>query len=1426
MRHSPAYKPPASRTRFRGWLTSVVAGLLIGPFTAPAIAQPASPVFVDDSPLAFDGLIRAGELASVGNLDESIRVLQSLLDAEGERLLATPGEQDLFTTVRGRVHAALISNRPLLDRYRAIEEPTARKQLDEGLLESIERSRLLTSAGYEAALRLAQRQIEAAQFHAALQVFEQLDAHPDRAGESGRAAAELMTLAAGYLGESFPRDSAARLARWRTESNLPAWSGDRAPMPDIAPARTAFDPAPATDLTDLLPRPLWSDVMGDRLPIDSTLPLRSMANPPREGALWLNALPTAVGDTVYANDTHTVTAWNRFTLSQNWRVHIEPIQGRRYPVGPSQNFEEMAGVAADGTYVAALMGLAIQNTDALPQRSMLCMDSRTGGVLWRRRLDDFKFHESEGSRFRGPVFLDQGIVVVLIEKDLARRRLEGSSVMGIDARTGEALWVRPLGSSGSLAYGYRPAVVDSPIIDRGVLYTVNRLGFIAAVDTVNGRVRWIHRWGGALVSPTRVDQPWQSNSPLVIDDALFAVTPDRREVVHMSAATGRIITRCAASKFGTADSPDYLIAAGGMLLGVSSTVITATPLDTFGPDSTFTRIARFPAGHVRGRVVAFGEGVMVPTVDGVGVYGVREEKEPLWRLALDKPGNLLPLDGQLLAADDNEVHTYLVWEVADRMLRERMDAEPNDPNAAITYAELSYRAGRPEGILPAIDRAMAAVERNPLAATAEADQSRLFRAVFAMVEPPSDATGRAMLPLDLRGALVKRLDRCANGTVERVAYLLAAGRFYEATEQPARAVEAYQGVLDSPELAASTFAQGETIVSADFEATRRLRRLVQTNGLEFYGPYQADADRALAALVQSLEPEPFESVARRYPVSRAAAAAWLEAASRYTRRGTSQLAAQALEEGLIAANQSLDPSDPLIGELTGRLVQHLARAGLVHPALAMLEEFSRSHATLRLTENGQSLDAKELTATVRGQIAALDRRPRIGPEPSPADPMLGWSILEPISDDAPLRVTDRVMMISEETQQNPSEVALFRSVGPGPLVKQWSSPAADEYLWIDSAGACFAKAVGEPDRADYSIVRRDIDTGQVKWETPLFRSVFPRDMIDELLADPTKEYIPTIDTPLESRVPVIRVSLLIDQRTLVLIDRLGRAAGFDLESGRLLWANPTTVSRMHDATLKAGTLVIGGADGPIDFTKPIRDANAGDQMTGVVLALDARTGQALHRWETQDRVRWVSLAPEGFSIVGLNDAIVSLDAYRGRVRWRATARPLAVSLAAWTMPGRVIVRTDDTNLYQIDSADGAVREPALDTRDRLAGGFGTIRFNALGNRAAFSTSLGLAVFGPAGDLVGLDTNERDEETYCAAFGERYAVTITPSAQPAPDGQATLNLNVFDNDSLKIVTRVDITIGAQNEPAPCALLDGKVLISTGAITTVIELPYAN
>ncbi|MDX2114155.1 MAG: PQQ-binding-like beta-propeller repeat protein [Planctomycetota bacterium] len=1405
---------PQTRRFFR----TAAAWALLGAAGVPvAFAQPASPVFTDDSPRAADGLVRARELASIGNLDEAVRVLQSLLDEEPERTIARADDPDLFTTVRARVHEALLADARLLDRYRALQDPAAREAVERGEIDAVERSRMLTTAGFEAALRIAQRRLESAQFRAALHLLAELDAHPERKGNGKADAAALARLVASYIDD--PR--AAALATSWSEASGAESRLTPAARPDLPAQLWPFGPVPRGELSELLPRPLWSAPLGDALPIEPAVNYRNAPSPPREGALWLFSLPTVVGDTLYVQDMQTLTAWNRFTLSRRWSMRLDPIEGRRYTIGPQQGFTECAAASSDGVHVAAVMGLTLQGAD-VPERRLVSIEASSGRVLWSRTVAELKAPELDEGVLRGPALIDDGVVVAMIDKDVTRRRLESQYAVGLDARHGTLLWVRQLGSSGALPYGARGGVSEAPLLHDGLVLSTHRMGFAACFESATGRLRWIRRLQSGQQAVGRPDQPWESNAPVVSDGIMYFVATsgfegggEQASIVALNAATGAIVGRCPASRFG---GPEYLLIAGDWLIGVGSRRIVSGKLADFGPAVETRNVLSLDASEIRGRVLPFGSSLMVPTLDGVEVYDPARAGEPAdFAVTLDKPGNVLPLEGQLIVVDDREVHTYLVWEVAEKLLRERMNADPPDAQAAITFAELAHRAGKPGEILAAVDRALAGIEADPLNPRSRDHQRALFAAVLAMIEPGPDSAA-APLELPLRTSLVERLDRCATGPAERVAYQLALGRVREAQQQWGRAVEAYQAILDAPEFADTRYVAGDTSVAASFEATRRLRRLIQSEGRVLYDVYQAEAERMLAGLVEELAPEPFEAVARRYPVARASVRAWLEASARFTTQGRPRLAAQSLEEGLAAARLALDPGDALLGELTGRLVRELARTGLVHPALRTLEEFEREHPGMMLTEQGAPLDPGSLVQELRQILDARARLPRIGTQATASIPLLGWGIAEPLFEETGGPVTDEIVMLSTD-----NELALFRVTGPGLPEKVWGGVRDEYFLWLDASGAYFAREDRGHNRPDHVVICRDRATGRVRWESAPFRSHFAPGPFDGNPDDPQADTAPVIDTPLNQRVPVDQVNAFVDHQTLVLLDMTGRAIGIDLSSGRVLWQRGTTVPRLHDAALEGGTLLVGGADGPIDPAAKFDDPHAGTPMPAVVLALDARTGQTIFRYDARSRVRWTRLSPEGFALVGLDSSVVALDAYRGRERWSAEAKGIAASNSGWALPGRVIVRGGDGALYQIDSETGALRVGGLDTRDRLDAGFGGIRVRELGEGTAVATRIGLALYDRSGSLVGIDERERDDLTYFAGVARTKAVTVSPAPESADPGLAALHINLYDLPSMKLLSRGLVEVGSPTSPGPFALLEGKLLISAGSITLVVDIP---
>ncbi|MEO1130732.1 MAG: PQQ-binding-like beta-propeller repeat protein, partial [Planctomycetota bacterium] len=961
-------------------LLLVVLALVFG-HAAPLQARQASPVYVDDSPSAAEGISRARELASVGNWDEAVRVLQALLDEQAEFVVPDRADEDLFVPTRSAVHTALWANTRLLERYAELEGPRADAMLRTGAAREVERTRLMTPAGFEATMQVAQHRLEDAAFAGAWLTLMQLDSHPQRTGERASAAAQLLEQVASYMAirdETYAEQRWRIVDRWRTEANLQPLKDRRRPSaPDVRSGRTPFQVGPQVDLDGIVSKPLASRRMGE--PIDGVRRLQNEETRRSipELARVLHAVPMLADDVVYVNDSETISAWDRFTLTRKWRTSIiGTIEGGGGVTGRI-GVEDVNSVVFADPYIVTLTGLSVRSQNAR-ERALCALDPNTGVLIWRTSISEMGEPALDGADLRGPAIVDQDTVILAAIREVTRQRLLSVSLVGFDLATGQLKWHRSLGSIGFVPWALVPEAADAPLTSEGVTYRADRIGIIAAVESATGRLKWIRRMPRDFDHRAERPGPWGGNQPVRHGDHLFLLSPGRDRVLMLDAATGRIERQVNAGRF---ERPNYLLVAGGLLIGVGNDTITAVPLDALR-DRRPQIIATFPGVGIRGRVLLAGDRLLVPTVEGVRVVApeLRPEdvpevpEHPL--ITLDAPGNIVASQGQIIAVDDTRLHTYLSWEIAEALLRDRMDQDARRAAPAITYAELSFRAGRHERIVEAVDHALRAIERDPLAPESERDQHRLFDALLGMIEPAPDTPLGPDVSDDLRESLIDRMARVAIEPDQQVAYLMVSGDFYESIGQGPRAVERYQEVLASPVLAPIVFRSGATTLPAEAAATRRLRRLVRIDGPTVYAAYDAEARRALAQLGSSGSAADFERVARQYPVANSTPRAWVEAAERHSDDGRPQLAIFCLEEGLTAAGALTGTPEVEFGELAGRLLTVMLDNDRPVRARQRLARLEADAPELMLTVEGRPIDVESLRASIDDRLSQLRRRPR------------------------------------------------------------------------------------------------------------------------------------------------------------------------------------------------------------------------------------------------------------------------------------------------------------------------------------------------------------------------------------------------------------------------------------------------------------------
>jgi outer membrane protein assembly factor BamB len=1419
-----------------------------------------------DSPAAAETFLRVRDHLASGNLDEAVRVLQTLLDTAGDRVVPSQTDPDLFVGVRGQVHRTLLATPALLKRYRELQEPVAGEMLAANAAEEAERTRLLTPSGYEAALGVAQRRLESAQFEAARLTLAQLLTHPDHSRERARQAGALMADVARYLDREEVRAAATALAG---EPIGPAPSVAWPPLAKVAGV-SPLDPAPVVELRAMLGKPLRSVPVGSEiagLPLDEGAAGTGSVNDDRlpELARELRIMPTAAGDTLYLNDGATITAWDRISLSRKWQATPAPlpevpltdeeqqriITRRQYP-GSGVGLEEPSSVTVQGRTAVATTGDAFAGGRERDPR-VHAIDALTGLVRWSADVARLS-PDLAGVSVRGPAVIAEGVAIVGARRNMPERRLLSLHLAGLDLLTGRLLWSHMVGSAGSLPWSTRSVhVTDLTLLDRGLVYRADMLGVIGAYEAVTGRPVWVRRMPPQPAQAPDLSAPWQMHGPILHGGAIIVLSPDRQQVVRLDALTGEVLGATRTERLST-PPPQYLLKVGDQLAAVCDDRIVLCPIDDLESDQVRTSEI-IPEPGIRGRVIAAGSRLLVPVVTGIRVIDAAAPGEPGESVELDSPGSVLSLESQIVVVDDAFIHSYLQWEVAERVLSQRMSDDPADPAPAVTLTELAYRAGQEGRILGAADAALAAIEGAPGDPARDSARKRLFESLHTMIAASQEPAG-ALAPADegpatlriadpeLVGALVDRLGRAAQSLDERVSFLLTLGRLQERMGRPELAVETYQEILDDPQLARATWTGPRLSVRGELEATRRLERLVAQEGPQLYAAQSGRAEEAMAAIFDPRQPAPdaraLAALATQYPLAGVAAELWSRAADAVLAAGSPQSVIGALESGLEAAERT--PGSTWAPVLAGRLIAEFERRAQFAAAGDVLRRFRQRNPGVAIVIDGQPIDADVLATRLGERLAARHRRARVGePRSDGIQALLGWMILEPVIADpaagapgALVLKSDREVAIWGPGDQQPAEVPDQGAAGEAPGDPSASAPiSAGELrpIWrrvIEPDMVDLVRVLDDavlfffPSRQNSALELVGLNPAQTRWRADLFTTP---------IADAAAQHrrlLPQPDAQVadESMRSLSDLIVTMDDRTIVAIERGGRAMAIDATSGEVLWHAQAPLDRVVDADLSSGTLVVGGDQAVL---APGPAAGAGAAVVSwrpEFVVLDARTGaeqQRLPQPQSRGAIRWLRLTGPGTLIAGLETVVLSLDLATAQANWVISDYRLASNRDAWIFDDRLYLLDRERHLWLASVSEGRMRpEPLEAPRSRL-GGIREIRAFALDDdTTAFSSYQGVLLYANDGALKGIDAIGGFDAVLPPVPAEDRLVTISSMPENRrPDGELVYSLHLLDTTSAMLLQTVPIILGAP--PRTILLLDGRIAITAGGTTVILQAP---
>lgn len=1440
---------------------AAVAAVLLGVCGLPLAAwsqfnlepKTENPVFVDESPAVGEGLTRAREHVNSGNPEQAVRTLQKILDEHGDGFVVSASDPDLFEPVRLRVHALLLESPSLMARYREAAAASARQMFDAGRIDDLVRTRLMTPEGLTAALRVARSRVLSGQFDgASLSLLEVIN-HPDLAAQAA-AVAEVASLVARYEPNEGVRKRLGALA-----------GGNGLPEVVALPRmESGGEPSLGRGSRAALPDDLVNQPMGTGVFADASLPINPLSFVGDDAALGqlplytraLRCWPALSERAVYFSNGSVVSGFDRVSMRRLWSVNAadalklpvdEQDRGVSGSYVPAQNtWEEVVQpvVTAGSSMVVAVVGRDFDSTSSTEGAEYLAgFDAQTGAVRYAVALRDLD-EQLTDCYARGPLVSDGRVVVVNLLKRQNQRRLLASLLVGVDATTGKRLWTRVVGSAGVLPFYRVSALTDSTVSGAGVVYRYDRLGVIGAYTIAEGRPLWVRRMSSRVVLEMPPPQnPWVVHQPVVTGAGVVVLSPDRDEVIVLDPVTGRVTARRKAAGLHHPDyPPDYVVATATHLAAVGPVQVGTVRLDQI-ENGTPKFSGRFGApgkGGIRGRVTVAGDTLIVPTATGLTVINPDEPGKPLRTVGLDAPGSPLVLPEGLLVVDDARVHMYCPWAVAAAHLKEQIAASPADAGPAAELLKLAERASRADEMLPAADSALAALGKGAGGSGAlQAEQrasvvSSLLRAVDRSIGVPVEQAGARLDGAGVEGAL-ERAATAAQTPWDKVAVLLTRGSVREHQQRWAEAVEAYQTIVLDGSLGSASAPGAGSGSSAASVAVDRLSRVIKAGGRASYAVFDARFAQAQALLGANAGVEEVEAVAAQYPLAQGVPAMWLRAATLYGAGKTAQgqrAQARALERGVQAAERTGDADAAVVGELNGALARNLIDRGLLSAAADALARAEARFPGVALSFAGSPVSIAELKSTVLRDLAGARRWARVG-TPRAGEGIVpqvieGWVLMEPLI--KPAAGSNPPFIVLHKGDERRTQVALFglkrgqlageaAEGAAGALTEIWFSESGSEpwtLVRADSRGALFF--VGEQNGG--RLARVDAESGKVAWQTEPFGSLFPADP-PERFGGPNGPQRASIGGELRM---VSEIVIAADERTVCMVERAGRCAAVDADSGQSLWTARLPVTRIADATVSGGQLVAIG-----EFAQPQTDGKL-DRLA----LFDARAGTQLAVTAAPiSGVRYIRTTSRGDLIMGAGGTIVAVsaaDLETAKASWTLKGHPAASAWEAWLLDDRLFLLGDDRSLWEVSAVSGAAPTKSIDTQNRLeartaiavwqpAGGAGVV---------AFATGRGMVLIDGKGGMVGTDVINATDGSVLPVVTEGGALLLVPG--PARQGSAMFaestpsgvwNLHRLETTGAQLLSTTPITFSSP--PLRMAAIDGRIAVSTANGTVVFDSP---
>ncbi|MEO0474689.1 MAG: PQQ-binding-like beta-propeller repeat protein, partial [Planctomycetota bacterium] len=670
-----AYRPLA-------WMTLVLVGL-----AAPAFAQNPN-VTVNDQPTAEQKLEEVLELRRADRQAEAAELLQELIDDSAFKLVAL-GE-GTYSDAGRWASDVLIRDARLRQAYTERYSATATRAYEQALasdqplmaLSEVYRRYGATEAGLRAGMAAAGLLLESGQPEAAQPLIAGLLKHPDRAIEM-KLLQLLRGAAAAYLQDPTSLDDAIEEL-----SELDAKQAEQlaALASSIQPVALAIEhpmvdngPKPVS-----VKGPLWDQ------------PVATATNASRWRIADQSVRPVITPGLVLLNNGRQVIAMDRASGQRAWAYPADEDNGVTRIITTQRWQDDRKAARGVGRIAAVLgesQGITERRNPYVMSNELVCIDERSGKLLWARTSGDFDEDEPKQADIRrvgrlnlqlthfvGSPIITQDKVFVVLRRASSEADTQSSWLLAYDLEDGSLLWYRHLALA-SLSYTNADSMRVSPrlTLHGETIYMTDGLGTVGAIDVHTGGYRWLRvlpvgrENTRSLVASTR---GLQSGPTLTSAGLLVPIALSSNRLMLVDPEDGSLLRSF--KEDPVLSKTRYTLKTSKGVLAITQTAVSLWDADKAAIAWTYT----LGGGEtMRGMGAVSLRFAVLPTTQRLLVLNL--ESGELLEASESLMSSIVVQDGELYTIGEGRLHAFTSWDRVYQRLVEQVENKPDDPSAGL-----------------------------------------------------------------------------------------------------------------------------------------------------------------------------------------------------------------------------------------------------------------------------------------------------------------------------------------------------------------------------------------------------------------------------------------------------------------------------------------------------------------------------------------------------------------------------------------------------------------------------------------------------------------------------------------------------------------------------------------------------------------------